>query len=362
MQEKMNNYIRGLNSMWTDNKVLIEDMEHLNELTYIPWDRLENAVLLITGATGLIGTNIINGLVYVNRKKDLNLRIIALVRDAEKADKKFAGLDTYSDVLTFMEGDVEHLPYIEQHIDYIIHGAAPTASSYFVEHPVETIATAVTGTMNILKLALDKHVQGFIFLSSMEVYGGTTTEEMLSEKDVGYMDPLNIRNSYSESKRMCETMIASYAGEYDLPAMSVRLAQTFGVGVEKNDARVFAEFARCATEKRDIVLLTNGGSKHCYLYTMDAVSAILTVLLKGEKGKSYNAGNPETYCSIKEMAQMVAHELADDEIMVTVSENNDACKKYPPVHFYNLGIKAISELGWRPTCRLVEMYKRMMGI
>ena len=116
----------------------------------------------------------------------------------------------------------------------------------------------------------------------MEVYGSPKNEDLLSEEDLGYLNPLNVRNCYPESKRMSESLVASYAREYGIRSMSIRLAQTFGPGVEYGDKRVFAEFARCAMEKKDIVLLTDGKSKRCYLYTMDAVSAILTVLLKGE--------------------------------------------------------------------------------
>jgi nucleoside-diphosphate-sugar epimerase len=65
---------------------------------------------------------------------------------------------------------VEQLPEIKGEIDYIIHGANPTASRYFIEHPVETIHTAVYGTDNLLRLARDKKVKGFVYLSLMEVY------------------------------------------------------------------------------------------------------------------------------------------------------------------------------------------------
>ena len=344
------------------NKVLTEDMEYFNGISYLPWDKLQNASILITGATGLIGYNIIHGLLYASERRNLNIQIIALVRHIEEAKKKFADICQTGARLILIKGDIENLPDIEQHIDYIIHGASPTASSYFIERPVETIITALTGTINILKLALDKKIQGFVYLSSMEVYGETKTEEVLSEKDVGYMNPLIVRNSYSESKRMCETIVASYASEYDVPAMSIRLAQTFGVGVERNDTRVFAEFARCAVEGKDIVLLTTGGSKRCYLYTMDAVSAIVTVMLKGEAGKAYNAGNRNTYCSVKEMAYMVATQLANPPIEVLFAENSEVSKKFSAPHFYNLNVDELERLGWKANKELLDMYRAMIEV
>lgn len=361
MHRKIGRFIWGLD-MWLNNTLFKEDLEHLVSLDYIPWEKLNKKTVLVTGATGLIGYNLVSGLIYADMKKKLNLKIVVLVRDINRAEKKYAAQIQDSTILTFVSGTVEHLPDIDQSVDYIIHGASPTSSSYFIEHPVETIETAVMGTMNLLKLAVEKQINGFIYLSSMEVYGATRTEKPLNEEDISYMNPLVVRNSYSESKKMCENLIASYASEYHVPAMSVRLAQTFGAGVERNDTRLFAEFARCVVEEKDIVLLTSGESKRCYLYTMDAVSAILTVLLGGEAGKSYNAANPTTYCSVREMADMIAKYLTGSKIQVKYSENVENCKKFSPPHFYNLSVARIMELGWHPSMNLLEMYQRMIGI
>lgn len=347
--------------MWLENKIFKEDLDHLMTCDYIPWDKLQDKTILVTGATGLIGFNLVSGLIYANMQKELNMHIIALVRDIDKAKEKYAEQLQDSNSLSFVSGTVEELPNIQDKLDYIIHGASPTASAYFVEHPVETIKTAVVGTINMLELAKINHVQGFVYLSSMEVYGSPKTEDLLSEEDLGYLNPLNVRNCYPESKRQCEALCAAYASEYSVRAMSIRLAQTIGLGIDKKEKRVFAEFARCVRNKHDIVLMTDGGSKHSYLYTMDAVGAILTVLLKGKNGSTYNAGNPETYCSIREMADMVARELGENSISVHISENKIDCKKYPPAHYYNLGIEKISELGWKPLENLLEMYKRMIN-
>lgn len=348
--------------MWLDNEILREDLEYLISLTFIEWEKLREKTILVTGATGLIGFNLISGLIYADKKKNLNLKILAFVRNSDKAMKKYAEHLKDSNKLKFITGDVVNLPEIEEDVDFIIHAAGPTASNFFVENPVETIKTAVIGTSNILDLAIKKNVKGVVYTSSMEVYGAPKTEDVLSEEDLGYMNPLLVRNCYPESKRQCEALCAAYASEYNIPVMSVRLAQTFGAGIEENDSRVFAEFARCATEKKDIVLLTDGSSKRCYLYTMDAVSAILTVLIKGEPGTAYNAANPETFCSVKETAELVAETFGEGLVNVKFAENKEKSRKFPPPHCYNLGIERITELGWRPSWGLAEMYQRMMGV
>ncbi len=347
--------------MWLENEILKEDLENLLCLDYIEWDKLRDKTIFITGATGLLGFNLISGLAYADMKKSLELKIIALVRDYAKAVDKFSEHLHDSKCLEFLVGDVVNLPEIEKNVDYIIHAASPTASSFFMENPVETIKTAVIGTTNILDLARKMNVKGVVYISSMEIYGAPKTEEVLSEEDLGYMNPLLVRNCYPESKRQCEALCAAYASEYGIPIMSIRLAQTFGLGVEKHDSRVFAEFARCAIEKKNIVLLTEGNSKRCYLYTIDAVSAILTVLLKGEAGQAYNAANPATYCSVKEMAELVADTIGKNRIKVKMAVDKEKSKKFSPPHFYNLGISRIMELGWYPSRNLLEMYQRMIG-
>lgn len=346
--------------MWIENEIFKEDLEYLVNLDYIEWEKFKNKTFFITGATGVIGFNLMSGLIYANDKKKLGIKIIALVRDYEKAIKKYEKHLKMEHCLELLVGDVINLPEIDADVDYIVHAASPTASHYFIENPVETIKTSVIGTINILELAKKKKVKGVVYTSSMEVYGAPKTEKVLLEEDVDYMNPLVVRNCYPESKRMCESICASYASEYKVPVMSVRLAQTFGVGIDRNDGRVFAEFARCAIEKKDIVLLTDGSSKRCYLYTMEAASAILVVLTKGEPGKAYNAGNPKTYCSVKEMAEFVAKNFAKNYIQVKMSDNLIKSKKFPPLHFYNLGIERISELGWSAEKDLGEMYRRMV--
>ena len=219
--------------------------------------------------------------------------------------------------------------------------------------------TAIWGTKNMLEIARQHQVKGFLYLSSMEAYGTVQSEKKLNESDLGAIDLLNVRSCYPESKRVCEMMCTSYAKEYFVPAKSIRLAQTFGPGVSIDDSRVFAMMARCAIKHENIVLLTKGNSKHPYLYTADAVSAMLCVLLKGKAGETYNAANPQTYCSIYEMGQIVVSKISEGAIEVQIAESNENLK-YPATSFLNLDIERLSSLGWSPQNTLEEMYVKMI--
>lgn len=342
------------------SRYICDDLNRISKMNCIPWEKLRNKTVLITGGTGLIGTALIQVLFFCGNKWELNINICLIVRDIDDAKNKLKPwIDSYKNI-TFYKGEVESKIDIDKDIDYIIHGASPTDSAFFIKNPVETIKTAVFGTFNMLGMAVEKHVEGFIYLSSMEVYGESGTEDKLSEIDLGYMNPLNIRNCYPESKKMCESLMTSFVEEYGVHARGIRLAQTFGPGIKKNDKRVFAEFARCVIDRNDIKLLTDGSSKRCYLYTMEAVSAILVILLKGEDGQVYNAANTNTYCSIKEMADMVVREFGHGDIDVKFINDKKESKKFSPPHFYNLDTTKLEQMGWNANIGLKDMYERML--
>ena len=258
---------------------------------------------------------------------------------------------------------IEDFPWPEGAVDYIIHTACPTASRFFAEHPVETADAIVMGTRRVLELARAKGTSGVVYASSMEAYGDGNERPglapLLDESRVGYVDPMRVRSCYPEGKRMAEQYCCAYAAEYGVPAMVVRLAQTFGPGIPKADARLFALCARNALAGEDIVLKTTGASTRMYLYTADAVAALLTVMLSGEPGRAYNAANPDTYSSVREMAEMVAGLAPAGSVEVRCEVDPDA--PYPPEHHLPLDVSRLRALGWAPTCDLPGMYRNLMA-
>lgn len=318
-------------------------------------ESLAGRAVLITGATGLIGKKLIHTLVSSN---NLNLlikpiKIIALVRSLEKAQRV---LKEDYDFIECVVGDVEKRISISEQVDYIIHAASQTSSKAFIEQPISTINTAIIGTTNILELAREKEVKKVVYLSTMEVYGSPSTDEKINEKHGTNIDQMLVRSCYPESKRVCENLCVAYMKEYDVPINVVRLTQTFGRGVDYNDGRVFAEFARCVIEKRDIVLHTKGETRRNYLYTQDAVNAILTVLIRGKNGEAYNAANEDTYCSIYDMAQMVAKRCAHGEIKVRIEIEDESKYGFAPMLKMNLDATKLKSLGWEAAVGLEDMF------
>jgi dTDP-glucose 4,6-dehydratase len=341
--------------MKLDDKILQEDIEILTKKN--DWSELQNSSMLITGATGLIGRQLIFLLLYLNETKNTGIQIYALVRNIDKA-KMIFGNDAQ---INFVVSDIRQPLEIAGKIDHIIHGASITQSRSFVDNPVETIDAAYTGTKNILEFARHKSVKSVVYLSSMEVFGITDPKMTeVKENDYGYIDILNPRSSYSESKRLCECLCVCYSTEYGTPVKIARLTQTLGPGVDYNDTRIAALFARSVIEQKDIVLQTEGKPRRPCLYARDAISGIFTILLKGENGEAYTVANKNTAISVREIAEMVAEKIAGDKISVKLNITNP--KEYAFNQDLNLFLNTekLESLGWQAEVGLEEAYRRMI--
>ena len=312
---------------------------------------------IVTGSTGLIGAALVKALAA---RGD---HVVAAARNIAKAKRLFGGL-TGVDVV---EWDVTR-PFdksLQSRLSLpspsgacLIHAAAETASRGFVERPVETIATIVDGTRNVLELARTARIGKVVFLSTMEVYGAPTSDPV-AEGDFGVLDSAAVRSSYPEAKRLAENLCAAYAKEFGVDVTIARLTQTFGPGVVRGDTRVFAQFAEAVLEKRDIVLHTEGRTARCYCYIDDAVSAILTLAAKGAPGEAYNVANPATFCTIREMADMLA--AAHPPTRVVVDLAGAAGRGYAPEFRMRLSTAKLEALGWKPRTGLLDAYDNLIA-
>lgn len=321
----------------------------LRSCEWLPLEQMKASTIFITGGTGLVGYNILKELSEV--AEELELRILALVRSEEKARQLFAGL---SERIIPVQGDVRAPFCIDEPVHYIIHGAGITASAAFVNQPADTIMTAVTGTQNVLDLAREKQVRSMVYLSSMEVYGSPQEDTVLTEADVGYLDPLQLRSSYPQSKRMCETLCVAYAEEFGVNVKIARLAQTFGPGMQPGDRRAIIQFMEAAMNQQDIRIKATGQSARMYLYTFDAVTALLTLLLKGKSGTAYNVANQDTYCSIQALAETIVRVVGSSSTVMVNTGTEAERRIYPPDSFLRLDTTGIESLGWKPRVSLQE--------
>lgn len=333
------------------------DVETLANDPKIPWNIFYGKTVMITGATGLIGNQITKAFACHNRIYNANIKIKAVVRDIKKAEKIFCNITNRS-YFKIIQNDLQVQLSPNCKADYIIHTACPTSSFDFVNHPVETIQAIIQGTHNILDYAHKVNVQGFVYLSSLEFYGQSSHSNM-SENDIGFIDPLHVRSSYSEGKRMAECLCISFAEEYNVPIKIVRLAQTFGPGISIEDNRVFAQFAKSIINEQDIILNTEGKTERNYCYISDAISGILYVLAYGENKNAYNIANTDTYISIANMANFVCQNFGNKKNKVVFNIQNSQVKLgYAPTMKISLNTEKIQKLGWSAKTNLYEMFKK----
>ena len=211
------------------SKMLLDDFNSfLKDDTLLK--EFRNRTILVTGATGLIGSLLVKLLMYANSKEELNCTIIAIVRNVEKGKKIFSEY-LFDDKLKISVCDLSKDICIDTDVDYIVHTAAVTKSKEMVQYPVDNIDVSINGTRNMLELARKKNVKGMVYLSSMEVYGQMeVSDHKISEHELGYIDLSAARSCYPEGKRMCECLCNAYACQYGVRVMSARLAQKMKIG------------------------------------------------------------------------------------------------------------------------------------
>lgn len=325
----------------------------------IDFSFLSGQRVVVTGATGLVGSLFLKFLNYLNHELELKIKMVAVVRNVEKAHNIFSGISNIEIVSADLAKDVLTIP---GEIDYLLHTAAITQSKLLVEKPVEALKTALNGSQKVFDLSINKHTKKIIYLSSMEAYGEVTQENLRAEEDLGKIDLTQVRSGYPESKRMVELMALAFHEEYGIPVVSARLAQTFGAGILPSENRVFAQFAKSAIKGENITLRTPGKSFGNYVYTKDVLVALLILLMKGVPGTTYNVSNPDNHMMIKDMAQLVLNKFGNGQNKVVFDIPSEVTKLgYAPDTKLWLDNKRLRKLGWNPTVSVTESYERMIN-
>lgn len=331
------------------NIILEQDIQKFIE-TFPFKSELADSSILITGGTGLIGSMLVRCILALDR----NINIVLPVRDKLKAKDLFGE----EKLISIIEAElIEFCCTIDHDVQYIIHCASPTSGKYMVEHPVETYELAVDSTKALLRYSRQHNVKGMVFVSSLEYYGQILEDVLVTENMQGGVDGSSSRSSYPLGKRAAEYLCVAYAQEYNVPVKIARLTQTFGAGVTAEDNRVFAQFVRSIIKGDDLVLHTTGESAKPYCYTIDSITAILFILLRGASGDAYNVANSETYISIKEMAEFLRDNF-NQNIGVRIECHSDM--GYAPVTKLRLSVEKLKALGWSPMFGLKEMFERLI--
>ena len=339
------------------HKIVLSDLESITSSYSIPWSQLRDKTVLITGAAGFLAAYMVETLLFLNETQHLNVRVVAVVRNRNNYMQRFNHCLRRPDLIC-IEQDINLPLQVNMKIDFIIHAASQASPKYYSKDPVGTLTANTLGTAQLLELARKNNVAGFLYFSSAEIYG-EASHVPTSESDYGYLDPLEVRSCYAESKRMGENMCVSWHHQYGVPTKMARPFHTYGPGMRLDDGRVYADFVADAVVGRDIVLKSDGLARRSFCYLADATAGFWIVLLNGANAQAYNIGNPEGEISISDLAHLVAG-LYPIKHMSVIYEHRSESEQYIKS---NISVscpditKAIN-IGWSPLTSLENGFRK----
>ena len=337
------------------NRVLREDLEAIIEEN-VSWEKLKGKTVLITGASGMIGTYMLQTLTMLNDKFGYGIKVIAALRNALKLPEEVRNRED----VEILIHDVTKNFDVKEDVNYIIHAASPASPLIMQNQPVETIAANTLGTFYTLSLAKEKNAEGYMFISSREIYGQPSEgQEFFYEDTYGFVDQLNPRSCYSEGKKAAETMCVCYHDEYGLNTKIARLAHTYGPGMSIYDGRVQADFLKNVFHNEDIVLKSEGTAVRTYTYIGDAVAGLFRILLDSED-IVYNIGNEDGKVSIRELAEIMVSIYPERGLKLVFDIPEGGTKGTAPYTFGILNSGKLRSIGWKPKYSVKEGFKRTL--
>ena len=337
------------------NRVLEDDLKTIIAED-LSWEKLKNKTVMITGASGMVGSYMLYVLLMLNDEKHYGIKVDAVMRNVNKLPEEIRNREDVNVVVADVTKDIPDVG----DIDYIIHAASPASPLIMQNQPVETIAANTIGTFKTLELAKEKNAEGYLFISSREIYGQPDEgQEFFYENTYGFVDQLNPRSCYSEGKKAAETMCVCFHEEYGLNTKIARLAHTYGPGMSIYDGRVQADFLKNVYHNEDIVLKSEGTAVRTYTYIADAIAGMYRILLDSED-IVYNIGNEAGKVSIRDLAEILVSIYPERGLKLVFDIPEGGTKGTAP---YTLGIlssEKLRKLGWNPKYSVKEGFKRTL--
>lgn len=328
-----------------------EDLQNILKTEGI--ESLRGKSILITGATGLIGTQLVDALMLLG---DVNVYVVG--RNEEKAKIRF-GEYFGKNCFHFLKHQVTE-PFDDTiNVDYVIPMASTTHPLAYSKYPVETMFVNLKGAEHALNLA-KKCGARVVYPSSNEIYGSARGTDKFTEDYTGNLNLANSRACYTESKRSCEALCQSYAAEYGINVVIARLTRTFGPSVLSTDSKASSQFINKALTHEDIVLKSKGEQFFSYTYVADAVSALLFILLHGKASQAYNISNEACNVHLKDFAKTCAN-YAGTKVIFDLPSDVES-KGYSIAQTAILDNSKLLNLGWKPLYSFNDAIKRTLDI
>ncbi|MGN0368245.1 MAG: NAD-dependent epimerase/dehydratase family protein [Wujia sp.] len=279
--------------------------------SYIDLSMLENCAVAISGGTGMIGSFLVDVLMYANETKNYNIHVYVMGRNEQKAKERF-GTYAKKEQFHFVKQDINNpidTALLPEKMDYIIHAASNTHPVAYASDPIGTISANVIGTQNLLEYASSANCRRFVFLSSVEIYGENRGDtDRFAEDYLGYIDCNTMRAGYPESKRTGEALCQAYRKQKGLDIVIPRLSRVYGPTMLLSDTKALSQFILKSVHYEDIVLKSEGTQEFSYAYVADCVMAILQIMLEGVDGEAYNVCSKDSDVQLREIATVLANQ------------------------------------------------------
>ena len=350
--------------IYDNEKNILSEIVHgdLNQIvkSNIIWDRFKNKTVLVSGGAGLLPSYLVQSLLHANRVHNLKLKVICMSRSSESLNKRLGHCLSDPYFKAIIHDVTRPIPVEIMPSDFVIHAASQASPKFYAIDPVGTLLTNTIGTQHLLEYSVRSKAERFMFFSSGEVYGAPLNPmEPITETSYGYLDPMNVRSCYAESKRIGETLSIAWAKQYGLDSVVVRPFHTYGPEMALDDGRVFADFVADVVAKRDIVVKGDGSEKRCFCYLADATVGFLSVLLNGINSEAYNVANPFCEISMKNLAKLISNLFPNRNIKIRF-EDSGTKKNYirSPILKALPSIEKIKKLGWLPETSLEEGFAK----
>ena len=325
----------------------------------ISWQKLKNKRILITGASGMVGSTLIRMLLEYSRQENAGIQVVGISRSKETAEKQLRGIMDAPE-FTYVSGDINMPLENMSAFDYIIHCASNTHPRQYSSDPIGTIMTNVLGTKNLLEYAVEYGVKRFVFLSSVEIYGENRGDvDVFGEEYLGYIDCNTLRSGYPEGKRLGESMCNAYGKQKGIDFVIPRLSRTYGPGLLETDSKAISQFIHKAASGEDIVLKSKGEQLFSYTYAEDAAAAVLLVMLKGKSGEAYNVSDSGSVLTLAELAGILA-DIAGTKVVFELPDEVEKAG-YSTATKAVLDASKLEALGWSPRVHMREGLERIIG-
>ncbi len=288
------------------NSVLNEDMAYIfDKLSNAEKNKFKNSRILITGCGGFLGYYFMH---FFNTYCDeLGIEeVIALDNfltgtrdwlDEMTMDNPLIKLHHF-DIIKDDPGSIEGI----DKVNLIIHGASIASPTFYRIYPLETVDANVTGLRRLMDYYSGKNITGMLFFSSSEIYGDPFPEFIPTNEEYrGNVATMGPRACYDEAKRFGETLCYIFGEKYGFPVSIARPFNNYGPGMNINDKRLPADFAKCVLEGRDLVMFSDGKPTRTFCYISDAITGYLKILLYG-KTDVFNIGIDKPEISVMEFA------------------------------------------------------------